>query len=66
MHSGASLPDAPKLAYGLIYRSLQAEAQTLAYIDTFMILAIAASIMFLLSFIIRKNDPTAGGAVAVG
>jgi hypothetical protein len=25
-----------------------------------------ASIMFLLSFIVRKNDPKAGGGVAVG
>ena len=39
---------------------------TLAYIDTFMVLAIAASIMFLLSFIVRKNDPKAGGGVAGG
>ena len=66
MHAGASLPDARKLAYGLIYRSVQAQAQTLGYIDTFMVLAIAASIMFLLSFIVRKNDPKAGGGVAVG
>jgi len=29
------------------------------------VLTIAASIMFLLSFIVRKNDPRAGG-VAVG
>jgi hypothetical protein len=39
---------------------------TLAYIDTFIILTIAASIMFLLSFILRKNDPKTGGGVAVG
>jgi hypothetical protein len=38
---------------------------TLAYIDVFLMLAIAASIMFLLSFIVRRNDPKAGG-VAVG
>jgi len=31
-----------------------------------MVMAIAASIMFLLSFIVRKNDPKAGGGVAVG
>ncbi len=66
VHAGASPPDAPTLAYGLIYRSTQAQSQTLAYIDTFMILAIAASIMFLLSFIVRKNDPKSGGEVAVG
>jgi MFS transporter, DHA2 family, multidrug resistance protein len=66
VHSGASPADAPKLAYGLIYRSVQSQAQTLGYIDTFMVLAIAAGIMFVLSFIVRKNDPKAGAGVAVG
>jgi DHA2 family multidrug resistance protein len=66
VHSGASQADAPQLAYGQIYRSMQAQAQTLAYIDTYMVLAIAASIMFLLAFIVRKNDPKAGGEIAVG
>jgi hypothetical protein len=31
-----------------------------------MVLAIAASIMFLLAFVVRKNDPRAGGEIAVG
>ena len=66
VHSGASVADAPKVAYGLLYRSVGGQAQTLAYIDTFMVLAITASIMFLLSFLVRKNDPKAGGGVAVG
>ena len=66
VHSGASRADAPTLAYGLLYRSTQAQAQTLAYIDTYMVLAISASIMFLLAFVIRKNDPNSGGEVAVG
>ena len=66
VHSGASVTDAPKLAYGLIYRFVAGQALTLAYIDTFIVLTIAASIMFLLSFIVRKNDPKARGGVAVG
>jgi DHA2 family multidrug resistance protein len=66
VHSGASPSDAQKLAYGLIYQSMRAQAQTLAYIDTYMLLAIGASIMLLLAFIVRKNDPRAGGEVAVG
>jgi len=66
VQSGASHADAPKLAYGMIYQNMQAQSQTLAYIDTYMVLAIAASIMFLLAFIVRKNDPKAGGEVAVG
>jgi DHA2 family multidrug resistance protein len=66
VRSGAGQADAPTLAYAQIYRSMQAQAQTLAYIDTYMVLAIAASIMFLLAFVVRKNDPRAGGEIAVG
>ena len=65
VHSGASVADAPELAYGLLYRFVGGQAETLAYTDVFIVLAIAASIMFLLSFVVRKNDPKAGG-VAVG
>ena len=64
-YSGASVSDAPKLAYGLLYRFVGGQAVTLAYIDVFIVLTTAASIMFLLSFIVRKDDPKAGG-VAVG
>jgi MFS transporter, DHA2 family, multidrug resistance protein len=66
VHSGASVADAPKLAYGLLYRLVGRQAVTLAYIDTFVLLTVAATIMFLLSFIVRKNDPKTGGGVAVG
>ena len=66
VHSGASVADAPKLATGLLYKFVGGQAVTLAYIDTFILLTVAASIMFLLSFIVRKNDPSAGGEVAVG
>jgi len=63
MHAGASLPDAQGQAYARAYRSLQVQSQTLAYIDTFMVLAVAAGIMFLLAFIVRKNDPSGGHVV---
>lgn len=66
VHSGISAADAQTHAYGIIYQGMQAQAQTLAYIDTYMVLTIGASIMFLLAFIVRKNDPRAGGEVAVG
>jgi len=64
-HAGATLPDARVQAYGFIYQSMQAQSQTLAYIDTFMVLAVAAGFMFLLAFVVRKNDPSAGGHVVV-
>ena len=50
----------------MIYQSMQAQAQTLAYIDTYKVLAIGASIMFVLAFLVRKNDTRAGGEVAAG
>ena len=64
-HAGVSAADAQLQAYARMYRSMEAQSQTLAYIDTFMVLAIAAGVMFLLTFIVRKNDPSAGGAVVV-
>ena len=64
VHAGATTPDARAQAYGRVYQSVLSQAQTLAYIDTYMILAVAASIMFVLAFIVRKNDPSGGGAEA--
>jgi MFS transporter, DHA2 family, multidrug resistance protein len=62
-HAGASAPDAQAQATGRIYQSMLVQSQTLAYVDTFMVLAIMAGIMFLLAFIVRKNDPGGGQAV---
>jgi len=62
-HAGATAPDAQVQAYGRLYRSVQVQSQTLAYIDTFMVLAVLASIMFVLAFIVRRNDPGGGGHV---
>jgi len=60
--SGLSKHDALAQAYARIYQSVQAEAATLAYIDTFMVLSVMAGIMFLLTFMLKKNDPGGGGA----
>jgi DHA2 family multidrug resistance protein len=57
---------AQRQAYGRIYRQTIAQATTLAYVDTFMILAVASAVMFLLSFALKKNEPGGGGEVAVG
>jgi DHA2 family multidrug resistance protein len=61
---GMSLPDARAHAYARIYRGLQAQAATLAYVDMYWLLAIGASIMFVMSFLLARNDPRAGGAEA--
>jgi DHA2 family multidrug resistance protein len=59
--AGLGKHEAQATAYARIYQSLQAQAASLAYIDTFMVLCVAAGIMFCLSFFLRKNDPGGGG-----
>jgi DHA2 family multidrug resistance protein len=64
-HLGLGTVEAHSRAYAQIYRELQNQAGSLAYIDTFMVLAVGAGIMFFLTFALKKNDPRAGGRVAV-
>src|SRR3984957_10020612 len=59
--SGVGKHEAQITAYARIYQSLQAQAASLAYVDTFMVLAVGAAIMFCLAFVLKKNDPGAGG-----
>ena len=63
---GLSPHEAQARAYANIYQRVQSQAASLAYIDTFMVLAIGAAIMFCLSFVLKKNEPGGGGAEAVG
>ncbi|MGC1684113.1 MAG: DHA2 family efflux MFS transporter permease subunit [Candidatus Acidiferrales bacterium] len=64
--SGFSAQDAQVHAYARIYQEVQAQAASMAYIDTFMVLAVGAAIMFCLTFTLKKNNPGGGGAVEVG
>ena len=57
--SGVDANRAAKEAYALIYQTVIIQATTLAYIDTFLLLAVMAAVMFVLSFALRKNDPGA-------
>jgi len=59
-HSGLSPADAQVQAFGRAYGDVLAQSQTLAYVDTFMMLAVAAAVMFVLSFLMRRNS--VGGA----
>ena len=62
--AGYSLDDAQLRAQASLYRLAQQQATTLAYIDTFWVLGIAAAIMFALSFTLEKNEPGQGAAPA--
>jgi DHA2 family multidrug resistance protein len=59
--AGVGKHEAQITAYASIYQGLQAQAASLAYIDTFKVLAVASGIMFFLSFALKKNDPGGGG-----
>ena len=58
-HAGLSLHSAQSQAIARIYAGVQAQAAALAYVDTYWVLGIAATIMFFLSFVLKKNDPRA-------
>ena len=66
IQSGMSPHDALHKSYATVYQLLQLQAATLAYIDTFWVLAVISAIMFVLSFALKKNDPGGGGVAVVG
>ena len=59
-------PDARRHALALVYRQVNREAHTMAYLDTFWVLAALSAVMFLLAFFLKKNDPNAGTDVPIG
>jgi DHA2 family multidrug resistance protein len=61
--SGLSPHDAQALALARIYLGIQAQAASLAYIDTFMVLAVGAGIMVFVSVLLKKNDLSGARAV---
>jgi MFS transporter, DHA2 family, multidrug resistance protein len=56
-HAGLSTPDAIHQAYGRIYLALQGQAQTLAYIDTFWVMAAAALCLIPMVFLLKRLEP---------
>jgi hypothetical protein len=59
--AGLSAPDAMHQAYGRIYAALVAQAQTLAFIDTFWVMAIGYLCLIPLAFCLAR--PERGKAV---
>jgi DHA2 family multidrug resistance protein len=64
--SGLGANEAQSRAYASLYRALQAQAASLAYIDMFQLLAVGAAIMFFLAFALKRNEPGGGGEAAAG
>ena len=63
-HCGMNMADAQRHALARFYASMQAQAATLAYIDVYFVIAVAAGTMFLLSVGLRANNPRAAAKVA--
>jgi DHA2 family multidrug resistance protein len=59
--AGASADQAQQQAYAALYQSLTAQARTLAFIDTYSILAVGAVVMLVLTVFLKYNDPHAAG-----
>jgi len=64
-HAGFSAHDAHRQALGRLYGMLQRQAAALAYVDVYWLLAVIAAVMFLRSFLLKRNEPGKGGHVAV-
>ena len=62
-HAGLSLHEAQRQALGRFYGLVQQQAAALSYIDVYWLLSVVATGMFLLSFLLRKNQPGASGEV---
>jgi MFS transporter, DHA2 family, multidrug resistance protein len=65
-HSGLRNTDAHNQAIARFYGLVNQQTHALSYMDTFWILGAFCSLMFVLAFFLKKNDPGAGGAVAAG
>jgi DHA2 family multidrug resistance protein len=64
-HVGLSMHSAHEQALARLYGIVQAQAQTLSYVDVYWLLAVICALMFLLCFLLAKNEPGAGGTVAM-
>jgi MFS transporter, DHA2 family, multidrug resistance protein len=65
-HEGLSPYSAHRQALDRMYKTVLAQAQALSYVDVYWLLAATGALMFLLSFVLAKNEPGKGGSAAVG
>jgi DHA2 family multidrug resistance protein len=48
-----------------MYAALLGQAQAISYVEVYWLLAMLSVLMFFLSFLLAKNQPGAGGQVAM-
>jgi MFS transporter, DHA2 family, multidrug resistance protein len=62
-HVGLSLHSARQQALARMYSMVIAQAQALSYVDIYWLLAVMSASMFLLCFLLARNEPGATGEV---
>jgi MFS transporter, DHA2 family, multidrug resistance protein len=62
-HVGLSMHSAQQQALARMYGMVMAQAQALSYVEIYWLLAVTSALMFLLCFLLAKNQPGAGGEV---
>jgi MFS transporter, DHA2 family, multidrug resistance protein len=63
--SGLSAHGAQQQALGRLYAAVQGQAAVLSYIDVYWLLAMGSLIMFVASFLLKRNEPDKGAKVSV-
>jgi len=64
-HAGLSMHEAQQQALARMYSMVNRQAQSLSYVDVYWLLAVLATVMFFLCFLLAENRPGGGGTVAV-
>jgi MFS transporter, DHA2 family, multidrug resistance protein len=62
-HVGLSAYSAHQQALARMYGMVVAQAEALSYVDVYWLLAATCALMFLLSFLLAKNEPRKGASV---
>jgi DHA2 family multidrug resistance protein len=62
---GLDIHSAHQQSLARMYRLVLQQAQALSYVDIYWLLSATAVLMFLLCFLLKKNEPGKGGEVAV-
>jgi DHA2 family multidrug resistance protein len=63
--SGVSAHAAHQQALGRLYELVQSQAAVLSYVDMYWLLAMGSAVMFVGSFLLKRNEPGRGGRVSV-
>jgi MFS transporter, DHA2 family, multidrug resistance protein len=64
-HAGLSAHAAQQQALGRLYALVQSQAAVLSYVDAYWLLSMCSALMFVSSFLLKKNEPGKGGSVSV-